>query len=87
MCLNRKSGRGRRRGETQTPGRRSEEEGKEEEEKVVGSRKNGKRGEITDKACTEASVLLTKLALAKHSSDNVSVVVIDLRRRRKRHVA
>lgn len=91
MCLNRKGGRGgggRRRGETQTPGRRSEEEGKEEEEeKVVGSRKNGKKGEITDKACTEASVLLTKLALAKHSSDNVSVVVIDLRRRRKRHVA
>ncbi|XP_010457921.1 PREDICTED: protein phosphatase 2C 3 [Camelina sativa] len=91
MCLNRKGGRGgsgRRRGETQTPGGRSEEEGKEEEnEKVVGSRKNGKRGEITDKACTEASVLLTKLALAKHSSDNVSVVVVDLRRRRKRHVA
>ncbi|CAL9214052.1 unnamed protein product [Arabidopsis halleri] len=85
MCLNRKSGHGRRRGETQTqtPGRRSEEE----EEKVVGSRKNGKKGEITDKACTEASVLLTKLALAKHSSDNVSVVVINLRRRRKRHVA
>lgn len=54
---------------------------------MVGSRKNGKRGEITDKACTEASVLLTNLALAKHSSDNVSVVVIGLSRRRKRHVA
>ncbi|EFH55472.1 predicted protein [Arabidopsis lyrata subsp. lyrata] len=36
---------------------------------------------ISDKACTEASVLLTKLALARHSSDNVSVVVIDLRRK------
>ncbi|CAF2055918.1 BnaC06g06590D [Brassica napus] len=43
--------------------------------------------EITDKACAEASVLLTNLALGKHSSDNVSVVVIDLSRRRKRHVA
>lgn len=81
MVLNRKGrrGGGRRR---ETPA--SSEEGKEE---VVGSRKNGKKGEITDKACTEASVLLTKLALAKHSGDNVSVVVIDLRRRRKRHVA
>ncbi|XP_013634916.1 PREDICTED: probable protein phosphatase 2C 24 [Brassica oleracea var. oleracea] len=36
---------------------------------------------ISDKACMEASVLLTKLALARHSSDNVSVVVIDLRRK------
>lgn len=35
---------------------------------------------ISDKACMEASVLLTKLALARHSSDNVSVVVVDLRR-------
>nr|ABW74582.1 putative protein phosphatase [Boechera divaricarpa] len=40
---------------------------------------------ISDKACKEASVLLTKLALARHSSDNVSIVVIDLRR--KRHVS
>lgn len=40
---------------------------------------------ISDKACMEASVLLTKLALARHSSDNVSVVVIDLRR--KGHVS
>ncbi|CAA7026317.1 unnamed protein product [Microthlaspi erraticum] len=83
MVLNRRGrggGGGRRR---ETPA--SSEEGKEEV--AVGSRRNGKKGEITDKACTEASVLLTKLALAKHSSDNVSVVVIDLRRRRKRHVA
>lgn len=36
---------------------------------------------ISDKACVEASVLLTKLALARHSSDNVSVVVVDLRRK------
>ncbi|KAH0925840.1 hypothetical protein HID58_018096 [Brassica napus] len=36
---------------------------------------------ISDKACMEASVLLTKLALARHSSDNVSVLVIDLRRK------
>ncbi|CAH8383968.1 unnamed protein product [Eruca vesicaria subsp. sativa] len=86
MYLNKKSGRGggRRREATEC----EENKDEEEEEKVgVGSRKNGKKGEITDKACTEASVLLTKLALAKHSSDNVSVVVIDLRKRRKRHVA
>ncbi|KAK7285171.1 hypothetical protein RJT34_19932 [Clitoria ternatea] len=41
-------------------------------------------GEITpdgsDRACSDASMLLTKLALARHSSDNVSVVVVDLKR-------
>lgn len=36
--------------------------------------------ENSDKACSDASVLLTKLALARRSSDNVSVVVIDLRK-------
>lgn len=33
----------------------------------------------SNKACSEASTLLTKLALARHSSDNISVVVVDLR--------
>ncbi|KAH0670145.1 hypothetical protein KY290_025558 [Solanum tuberosum] len=37
-------------------------------------------GESSDKACSDASILLTKLALARHSSDNVSVVVVDLRK-------
>lgn len=37
--------------------------------------------EMSDKACSDASMLLTKLALARHSTDNVSVVVVDLRRR------
>ncbi|KAM5556486.1 protein phosphatase 2C 37-like [Rosa sericea] len=37
-------------------------------------------GENSDKACADASILLTKLALARQSSDNVSVVVVDLRR-------
>ncbi|ESQ42456.1 hypothetical protein EUTSA_v10013567mg [Eutrema salsugineum] len=37
-------------------------------------------GEMPDKACEEASILLTRLALARQSSDNVSVVVVDLRR-------
>ncbi|CAI9302733.1 unnamed protein product [Lactuca saligna] len=37
-------------------------------------------GESSDKACSDASILLTKLALARRSSDNVSVVVVDLRR-------
>ncbi|KAI4322109.1 hypothetical protein L6164_021829 [Bauhinia variegata] len=36
--------------------------------------------EVSDKACSDASTLLTKLALARHSSDNVSVVVVNLRR-------
>ncbi|CBI31627.3 unnamed protein product, partial [Vitis vinifera] len=33
----------------------------------------------SDKACLDASMLLTKLALARDSADNVSVVVVDLR--------
>lgn len=37
-------------------------------------------GGNADKACSDASMLLTKLALARCSSDNVSVVVIDLKR-------
>lgn len=37
-------------------------------------------GENANKACSDASMLLTKLALARCSSDNVSVVVIDLKR-------
>ncbi|KAJ8750632.1 hypothetical protein K2173_015813 [Erythroxylum novogranatense] len=36
--------------------------------------------ERSDRACSDASTLLTKLALARHSTDNVSVVVVDLRR-------
>lgn len=34
----------------------------------------------SDRACSDASILLTKLALARHSADNVSVVVLDLRK-------
>lgn len=37
-------------------------------------------GESSDKGCSDASILLTKLALARHSTDNVSVVVVDLRK-------
>nr|GMC59250.1 protein phosphatase 2C 37-like [Ipomoea batatas] len=37
-------------------------------------------GESSDKACSDASILLTKLALARYSSDNISVVIVDLRR-------
>lgn len=39
--------------------------------------------ESSDKACSDASILLTKLALARHSTDNVSVVVVDLRRNQR----
>ncbi|XP_072997000.1 probable protein phosphatase 2C 9 [Typha latifolia] len=39
-------------------------------------------GRGSDKACAEAAVLLTKLALARQSADNVSVVVVDLRQRK-----
>lgn len=38
--------------------------------------------ESSNKPCSDASILLTKLALARHSTDNVSVVVVDLRRQR-----
>ncbi|KAJ9539904.1 hypothetical protein OSB04_026410 [Centaurea solstitialis] len=41
---------------------------------------NVARGESSDKACSDASILLTKLALARRSTDNVSVVVVDLRK-------
>ncbi|XP_051186782.1 probable protein phosphatase 2C 68 [Lolium perenne] len=34
-----------------------------------------------DRWCAEAAAMLTKLALTKNSSDNISVVVVDLRRR------
>ncbi|CAL8999125.1 unnamed protein product [Prunus brigantina] len=34
----------------------------------------------SDRACSDAATLLTKLALARHSTDNVSVVVVNLRR-------
>ncbi|WCJ19668.1 Protein phosphatase 2C 37 [Euphorbia peplus] len=37
----------------------------------------------SNKACADASILLTKLALARHSTDNVSVVVVDLRRNKQ----
>lgn len=33
----------------------------------------------SDNACRDAAMLLTKLALARRSTDNVSVVVVDLR--------
>ncbi|XP_066166391.1 probable protein phosphatase 2C 49 isoform X1 [Oryza sativa Japonica Group] len=34
----------------------------------------------SDKACADAALLLAKLAIARRSADNVSVVVVDLRR-------
>ncbi|KAB2599791.1 protein phosphatase 2C 37-like [Pyrus ussuriensis x Pyrus communis] len=37
----------------------------------------------SDKACSDASILLTKLALARHSSDNISIIIVDLRRPRR----
>ncbi|TKY56780.1 phosphatase 2C 37 [Spatholobus suberectus] len=40
--------------------------------------------DCSDKACSDASILLTKLALVRQSSDNVSVVVVDLRRDQRR---
>lgn len=39
--------------------------------------------ENCDRACLDASLLLTKLALARRTMDNVSVVVIDLRNNRQ----
>jgi len=48
---------------------------------VAASDSDGEGGE--DRACAEAAILLTKLALARQSADNVSVVVVNLRRRRR----
>ncbi|KAK8662460.1 hypothetical protein V6N13_092033 [Hibiscus sabdariffa] len=42
--------------------------------------RGGDRTESSDKACWDASILLTKLALARHSADNVSVIVVDLKK-------
>ncbi|XP_047956708.1 protein phosphatase 2C 37-like [Salvia hispanica] len=39
-----------------------------------------RKGESSNQACSDASILLTRLALARHSADNVSVVVVDLRK-------
>lgn len=36
--------------------------------------------EGSDKACSDAALLLTKLAMARNTTDNVSVIVVDLRR-------
>ncbi|KAK3206355.1 hypothetical protein Dsin_020401 [Dipteronia sinensis] len=51
-------------------------------ERVVVGGRGGGGGTVagSDKACLDVSMLLTKLALARHSSDNVSVVVVDLTR-------
>ncbi|XAR58953.1 Phosphoprotein phosphatase [Bertholletia excelsa] len=45
-----------------------------------GSLEDDAGSENADKKCSDASTLLTKLALARRSTDNVSVIVIDLRR-------
>ncbi|KAK3151160.1 hypothetical protein QOZ80_3AG0242490 [Eleusine coracana subsp. coracana] len=45
----------------------------------AGSDSEGEGAE--DKACADAAILLTKLALARQTADNVSVVVVNLRRR------
>ncbi|KAK8491052.1 hypothetical protein V6N11_047097 [Hibiscus sabdariffa] len=42
--------------------------------------RGGGKAEGSDKACWDASILLTKLALARHSTDNISVVVVDLKK-------
>jgi protein phosphatase 2C len=46
----------------------------------AGSDSNGEGAE-EDKACADAAILLTKLALARQSADNVSIVVVNLKRR------
>ncbi|OAY85394.1 putative protein phosphatase 2C 9 [Ananas comosus] len=46
-----------------------------------GGAANGERELGSDRACADAALLLTKLALARHSADNISVVVVDLRKR------
>ncbi|KAG8074402.1 hypothetical protein GUJ93_ZPchr0006g40774 [Zizania palustris] len=47
---------------------------------AAGSSESDDESAEEDKACAEAAVLLTKLALARQTLDNVSVVVVNLRR-------
>lgn len=47
---------------------------------VVRACLNRARAHNSDKACSDAATLLAKLALARHSADNVTVVVVDLRK-------
>lgn len=49
------------------------EEGQEEKAKVEPG---------SSKACLDAAILLTKVAMSKQSADNISVVVVDLRARK-----
>lgn len=42
------------------------------------SRSSGE--DVADNTCSDPSILLTNLALARHTTDNASVVVVDLRR-------
>ncbi|KAF5179314.1 phosphatase 2C, partial [Thalictrum thalictroides] len=49
----------------------------------LSSKSNATEG--SDKACTNAALLLTKLALVRNSTDNVSVIVVDLRRNAAEH--
>ncbi|KAE8718039.1 Protein phosphatase 2C 37 [Hibiscus syriacus] len=46
-------------------------------------RGGGGGSESYDKACWDASILLTKLALVRYSTDNVSVVVVDLKKHQR----
>jgi protein phosphatase 2C len=60
----------------------SSSSGDEEAAPSDGSGSESDDGESSeDRACAEAAILLTKLALARQSADNVSVVVVNLRRR------
>ncbi|KAJ3700667.1 hypothetical protein LUZ61_004372 [Rhynchospora tenuis] len=53
----------------------------EEHSRIENGRGNGEAiAAGFDKACADAAMLLTKLALARHTTDNVSVVVINLKR-------
>lgn len=45
----------------------------------IGEEVVGRDGGCSVRACSDAAALLTKLALARQSADNVSVVVVDLR--------
>jgi protein phosphatase 2C len=50
------------------------------DEEAAPSDGSGSESDSEDRACAEAAILLTKLALARQSADNVSVVVVNLRR-------
>lgn len=67
-----------------SPRQSSGSSGEDEAESGDGANSDDSDGEgAEDKTCADAAILLTKIALARQTADNVSVVVVNLRRRQR----